>query len=386
MRFLVVICVLFLSFSTHAQNLNIKIHSSDSAAVGYADVSVGGPANKALDKEKSGFTALSLDARGTLSEGLGAFVWVNDVIDFKDSFSSALDVLYRYDQLVNLVSRSNWDLGATTRLDLLTFRIAGEKLGYLSIGAYTESSVGIMVRAPKVDDIKIVKTWLDVGQDTDVLRGQGSADGGVEVGYGRLISLPHELELSVGIQNRVFYRFNVPEHAVMFNKELRDEGDISVPDFSYHNGWGFGADLFASLDLNDQYLDTRFSVEVRNALCFVWYDKSTQRDMVQFGIGTSISPLKLIDLESFRVLADLEVYENGITSVHAGALWRLGNQRFHFTPSIGSALVGIDVWGNTYRSITAGFSAKVAVLELAGVFEYIGSGRYDAGARVAVSW
>ncbi|MGW8181234.1 MAG: hypothetical protein ACWGQW_21090, partial [bacterium] len=231
-----------------------------------------------------------------------------------------------------------------------------------------------------------VQSWIDIGKNTDVLVGQGSADGGLEIGYGRSIQLPHKLKLGVGIQNRIFYRFSVPEHVVTFNKELRDENDITVPDFTYNNGWGFGADLFASLDLNDKYLDTRFGVEVRNVIGQVWYDDFSERDMVQVGIGASISPLRAVNLEEFRVLADVEVYEDGTTSVHSGAQWRLGNQRFHFTPCIGGALVGRDVWGNAYHSFTVGFSAKVAVLELAGVFEYLGSGRYDAGARVALSW
>ena len=382
MKFLVAICIALLTSSAYAQS---KAHSSDFAAAGYTDVAIDGPANKALDKEGGGFTALSVDVRGTLSEGLGAFVWVNDVVDFKDGLDSVLDVLYQYEELTNLVSRSHWDLGTSARLDLMKFRITGKKLGYLSIGAYVDSSVGIMVRAPRQQDIKIVRTWLDIGKNTDVLVGKGFADGGLEIGYGKVISLPYKLELGLGIQNRIFHRLNVTEHVVTFNKELKGAGDIFIPDFTYNNGWGFSADLFASLDFNDNILDTRLSIEARSVIGLVWYDEM-ERDMIQFGLGVSISPLKILDLEDFKVLTDVEVYEDGTASVHSGALWRLGNQRFHFTPSIGGAIVGRDIWGNSYSSFTTGFSAKVAVIELAGVFEYMGSGRYDAGTRVAISW
>jgi hypothetical protein len=70
MRLLICVLLVVFSLPAYAGNRNLKVHTTDSAAMGYADVALSGPANCSLDKPGNGFKAVSIDARGTLSEGL----------------------------------------------------------------------------------------------------------------------------------------------------------------------------------------------------------------------------------------------------------------------------------------------------------------------------
>lgn len=387
MKRLVVTCLaLAIAAPASAGRKAPKIHTTEAAAMGYADIALSGPAAGALDRPKSGFRALSVDVRGTLSEGLLILDWLEDVRDFKERFVTILDALACVDDLKSIAERSGWTLGARMRIDLLRFSFAGPKLGYLSVGGYAESSAGVRVPKPDTDRIAWRGDHIDIGSDYTALAARGWADGGVALQYGREIPLPKGMRVGVGILHRVFHRAYIPEHAIVFRRELRSGDDIEIPDISYDRGWGFGTDLFAALDFGDPYVGGRLSVEARNAPSFTWMSRERMRDEVLIGAGTAIHPLLWTGIKALTLAADMEVFESGTPAVHAGASWRLGGQRFHFTPSIGGAILGRDVWEQPYSSFTAGFSAKAAVLELAGLFEYRGSGRYDAGIRIALGW
>lgn len=385
-RLIIAYLAITISLPAWASVRRPKIHTTDAAAMGYADIAFSGPAAGALDQPGGGFRAISLDARGTLSEGLEIVDWVNDVKDFKESFVTVFDALASVDDLIDIGERSGWTLGARLRMDLLRFSFAGPKLGYLVVGGYIESSAGVRVPKPDTSTISWQGDHIDIGADYKALMARGWADGGIVIQYGRPIGLPKGMRLGVGIAHRVFHRMYVPEHAFVFRKELYSGDDIEIPDFTYERGWGFGTDFFASFDTGDRYVGGRLSVEVRNAPTISWMGEGTTRDMVMIGTGVSLHPLRWAGIDDWLVAADVETFEDGMPAVHTGTSWRLGNQRFHFTPLIGGALLGRDVWGDPYHSFTAGFSAKAAVLELAGVFEYRGNGRYDAGVRAAVGW
>jgi hypothetical protein len=380
-----IICILVFSFPAYAGNRNLKIHTTDSAAMGYADVALSGPAAGALDQPGNSFKAISIDARGTLSEGLRIVDWIDDVRTFRDSFS--INPLGSIDDLKKIVESSGWTLGSQVRLDLLRFSFFGTKLGYLSVGVYVESSVGVRVAKPDVDKIVWRGDHIDIGKTYRMLEAKGLADGGMALEYGRAVELPKKMRLGAGIRHRFFHRVDFPNHAALFHRNLYDESDIELPDISYHRGWGFGTDLFLSFDVGDKYVGGRFSVEANNVpMTAVWMDNSNIRDMALIGMGFALHPLRWVGYDGLVSAFDVEVFEDDVAAAHLGFAWRLGNQRFHFTPSIGWAIPGRDVWGDAYNAFTCGFSAKVAVLELASVFEYRGEGRFDAGMRVAVGW
>jgi len=382
MKLLIIIIIIILSSNSYAQNFKMKIHSSSSIAMGYTDISIDGPVNKVLNKEMNGFIVFSIDIHGTLSEGFNVFSWINNIIDFKDSLNSITEITDKYENLINLL-KVNWNLGTTIKLDLMKFCITGKKLGYFSIGFYSEAGAGIIVNSPK--DIKIIDNWIDIENNMNILIGKGFIDGGVGIDYGRSISIKN-FNLGFGMGSRFFHRINIPKSVVVFNKELRSKDDIIIPDFNYNRGWGFGIDLFSGLDFNDKYFNTRLNVEIRNAASFILYNGFYNRDMIQFGLGTSISPLKVFNIENFRVLVDIEFYEGKMFSFNSGMYWKLGDQRFYFTPSIGYNIANRDIWGNSYNSFTSGFSVKIVIIELSGVFEYINSDQYNIGTRFSISW
>jgi hypothetical protein len=383
-----VVMITILSASSWAGTRRPKIATTDAAAMGYADVASYGPAAAALDRPGSGFRAISVDMRGALSEGLRVAAWIDDVKVFRDGFgATAADLLGSVEDLKRLADGSGWDLGAETSLDLLRFSFSGKRLGWVSLGAYGESSVAL--RVARLDAARI--SWkgdrIDIGSDFKALKAKGWADGGVAAEYGRAITFSGGGELAVGIRHKVFHRLDIPEHDIIFHRFMRGPEDIALPDLSLSRGWGFGTDLFAAFDLRDRHVDGRIAMEARNVpATIIWTDSGVSRDMVLVGVGASLHPLKRLGVDAMKAAMDLEVFEDGNPAVHAGLSWRLGNQRFHFSPSIGGALLGRDAWGSAYHSFTIGFSAKAAVLEAAAVFEQRGDGRYDAGVRIAVGW
>lgn len=255
MKKIIIVFFLMVSSVCFAQIRNPKLVRTEDIAAGYTDISKNGPANASLDDLKSGFTAISLDVYGSVSNILSMYGWLKDVVDYKDSFDSILDIGLKYNGLVGLMDRAHWNIFTTLQLDLLGFEIRGKKLGYLYVGMYLDSFGTAKVNAPDVHNISISDDHIVIGQRTNLLRARGMGSSGIKLLYGRVIGLPHNMSLGIGIGNKFFYRLLIPLHTVSLNENIQTDEDINIPDFHYDKGFGFSVDLFSTLDINDPYLD-----------------------------------------------------------------------------------------------------------------------------------
>lgn len=131
---------------------------------------------------------------------------------------------------------------------------------------------------------------------------------------------------------------------------------------------------------------TRISLEARNAISRVWLGNYKGRDQVLIGTGLSVAPFSSLNIKRLRFMVDIETFEDGQTNVQSGLSWFIGSQRVSFVPSVGALILGKNLWGEIYHSATAGFSAKLAILELSGAFEYCDNDQYNFGTRLAFAW
>jgi len=360
-----------------------KYHNTETSAMGYADVWVSGPANRALDLNENEFKALNLDASITLSKGLDLLSWGKDIVNFKDSVSGYMDLLNNLDTLKDLLKRSKHNLGVKSRLDLMKFSFVGKRQGYISIGMYSQMLVGTYMNGLRVEEIEkweIKNDHIDLGKKLGVVSGKGIADSGIELEYGYPFEVL-DMKLGVGIKHRVFYRVEVPLYSIYFNRMLYGENDIEVPELIFSKKMGFGTDIFTALDFDDQYVGGRVGLELRNVLSF-----SRTRDNLIVGLGGAIHPLRYLGVDALVFAMDLEIFEDDGVGVQSGASWKFGEDKYYLTPSVGFVMVGRDMWGDNYRSFTTGLSTKLFVLEVSGMFEYFGNGRYDVGGKIGLSW
>jgi len=360
-----------------------KYHNTETTSMGYTDIWVSGPANRALDLRENEFKVLNLDASITLSKGLELLSWGRDIVDFKDSVNGYMDLLNNLDTLKDLLKRSKHNLGVKSRLDLMKFSFVGKRQGYISVGMYSQMLVGTYMNGLRVEEIErweIKNDHIDIGKKLGVVSGKGIADSGIELEYGYPFEVL-DMKLGVGIKHRVFYRVEVPLYSIYFNRMLYGENDIEVPELIFSKKMGFGTDIFTALDFDDQYVGGRVGLELRNVLSF-----SRTRDNLIVGLGGAIHPLRYLEVDALVFAMDLEIFEDGDVGVQSGASWKFGEDKYYLTPSVGFVMVGRDMWGDNYRSFTTGLSTKLFVLEVSGMFEYFGNGRYDVGGKIGLSW
>jgi len=245
-----------------------KYHNTETTSMGYTDIWVSGPANRALDLRENEFKVLNLDASITLSKGLELLSWGRDIVDFKDSVNGYMDLLNNLDTLKDLLKRSKHNLGVKSRLDLMKFSFVGKKQGYISVGMYSQMLVGTYMNGLRVEEIErweIKNDHIDIGKKLGVVSGKGIADSGIELEYGYPFEIL-DMKLGVGIKHRVFYRVEVPLYSIYFNRMLYGENDIEVPELIFSKKMGFGTDIFIALDFDDQYVGGRVGLELRNVL------------------------------------------------------------------------------------------------------------------------
>jgi hypothetical protein len=355
------------------------------------------PAEGAMEKPSWNLTVLRFQASGGLSQFLDLYNTAGDAIDFGERLQSDFEggdpailiqiLPSRIEELKQLVRRMHANVQLDTAGEILRFSYGNARLGRISLGGYWEGRAGLLLSAPEPEAISLIQNWTDIGislggsEHQDILKGRGYGDTGGFLSYGRAFRLPRGLDLSGGAKLRIYRRWLIPEHKLTFAGELKGENDINYPeDLTHVNGTGIGLDLSATLALNDRYLDSRVSVGLRNAYAQTWYDGSdSQLDRPLPGLEVSVRPFHRYGHEKLAVGVGLDEISGSGATVGLGTLYQLGNERWNFTPRLGLVFNRADLWEQRHNLFTAGFSSRIFLLNLSGLYERDFNGDYSAG-------
>lgn len=342
------------------------------------------PAISSFNPDFFHFTALSVDVRFSLSEGLKTYSWMRDFIDLKNNLNSITDVLTRKNQIVDILSRAPSGLSALPRVDLLSFIVGNERSGKFHFGIFGSGFTAVKIAAPNVNNITINGSSIDMGQETNLLTGMGLGDAGLHLGYGRKFKLPKNTAISFGVINRTFYRFNVPTKVFRLGRYIDGSDNISVPDFSYDSGFGTAFDLSVAFHLNDRVFNTLLFGYVENIFSKIWIGNGDVRDRVMGTIGALIHPLHKIKNDHLGIGMDFKIYED-VVGLNTGVYYRLEKTRWlNFIPRVGFMVNDKDLFYQNRHAFTCGFGTMLGVVMIAPSFEYFTNGSYDVGIRFAL--
>jgi len=295
----------------------------------------------------------------------------------------------RVEDLKALARRMHSNVGLELYGEALRFSYGNAWFGRLTVGGYWEGAAGARLNGPDPDKITVSQNvgdfGISIGQETDVLKGRGFGDTGGFLSYGRAFRLPGELDLAVGARLRVFQRWLVPEHKITFAAELQGDDSITAPEeFRYLTGLGAGLDLSAALALNDGWFDTKATIALRNTYAQVWYDGYDMLDRPSPGAEISARPLHRLGHDKLAVGVGIDQISEDGAVFGLGALYQLGGDRLNFTPRVGLVIDRPDLWRDKHDLVTAGFTARLFVLCLSGLYEYDLNGSYNAGVSLGL--
>ncbi len=348
------------------------------------------PAGAALSQPGWDLTILRFEAAGAVSEAKYAYDVGREAADFKDRLkddsenSDPAAVQRRVDDLKDLARKLHANVGLELSGQALRFTYGNAWLGRLSLGGYWEGAAGVRLAGPDPDKIQAKQQGnsfvISIGQETDVLKARAYGDTGGYLDYGRSFQLPHKLDLAAGARLRVFRRWLVPEHKITFAAELQGDNTITAPDeFNYLAGLGAGLDLSAVLALNDRWVDARVTAALRNAYARVWYEDYSMQDRLSPGLEVALRPLHVIGHDKLVAGIGVDRIGGDGAEVGLGALYQLGGDKLNITPRLGLVIGRPDLWQEKHDLFTAGFSARLYVLSLTGLYEQDFNGSYNAG-------
>lgn len=398
-----IVAALVLAFALPAFGEPVKVRKIDpidNRAMGGADLATDTriPSNAALSDDPWSLTLFNVELKAPLSQGLRMKDVIGDAAGIGGSpeeiFQKALADKYlkndsstlkeREDQLKDMLSRSNFNLGVTSRVEALRLTVGNKKWGKFTMGAYGEADVGVLVTPPNPANVKIVEkmrdSYIDLGGSKRAVQALGRGDAGGLLGYGLAFNLPKKMEIAGGVQVRVFDRFMVPTQSVGLKREFRGQNDVVKPDnFNYVNGIGFATDLSTTFAGRDPYLDTKVAFVVTD-IGNIWYDSGADElTSPRYGLGVSISPFHYLKHDKMVLAVDVEDMQDGGT-LQMGLAYMLGNKKVNLTPRVGIIVHETDLFGRDSNIFTAGFSTKLAIFNLAGLYERnLDSQEYNVG-------
>lgn len=366
-----------------------RVKSMESRAAG--GLFEGTAADSALLSPGWGLNIFRLEGGGTLSQALGVYGQVKDVVDFKDRWNQDfLNANYgalpqRAEELKNILRHMNHGVGVETCGEVLNFSYGNKKFGRMSLGGYWEGMAGLRLMAPDVNQIQVVPAntpFVSIGKETEVARGLGFGDAGGQVSYGRAFALPKGMEIAGGARLRVFHRWLVPAHTVTLAAELRGTDDIKVPaDFRYLTGLGGALDLSTVLAVHDRFFDTKIAIGLRNAIAPVKYsDGQLIWDQPKPSLEVALKPFHTLQHDRLVVGLGVDEIEGDNATFGIGCYYALGNRWFHFAPRAGLVISRKDLLGGKSQFFTAGFSARFAIVYISGLYEQNFVGGFNAGA------
>ncbi|MBU4452854.1 hypothetical protein L6259_01770 [Candidatus Parcubacteria bacterium] len=345
---------------------------------------------RALSGKKWELTALRIEIMGSAGAALRAYDIVNNMIDFKDTLNADhLNQNYanlptHYETLQSLLSDSNIYLNLKTQGALAEYAYHS-RIGSFFVSPYWEGNADVRIYSIDTDNIKLVadgeNSYIDIGDERDIVTGLARADTGLYLGYARVFTLKNKSQISVAIKARVFHRLLVPLHKIHFNRQIRgNESDFSYPeDFSYVQGNGFAVDWSGAFALRDKFLDTIAHISMQNGPGKVWYEENGMFERPKVALGASIKPFHFIGHDKLEIATELECLEG--PAIQLGIRYKLGQDNLHFMPGVGLIINEENVFSEKTNSVTIGFSSRLwKIISLDALYEYnISTGFYSLG-------
>lgn len=362
-----------------------RFDTADVRAMGGVSIASGSPAAAAIGDTNFSVLGLVADIRGNLSGGFASYGWIRDTMGFRDNMgnlSNQANLLAQRDKLAALAARIPSASDLEGHVDIARFQIGNRRVGQFLFGAYAEGFAGVRLSLPPPDRIGTSGMSIALGQDTVLLTAAGMGDAGGRFGYGRMFGLPRGMSLAGGAHVRVFHRWLARPYRIGVDAAVSGADSFHVPGFHHETGIGGAVDLSSILALNDRILDARIGLEI-NGIGATGYAGGTSREAMDFAMGGIVRPLNSIGFRRWEVGTELHAFEDGRPSWHVGSSITWGGQQLNVSPRIGGIVGDRGVFGETRHAFTAGFSATLGPLQLAGVAELYRDG-YDIGIRLAL--
>lgn len=329
-------------------------------------------------------------------ESIGNFTKAKEAYSlFKDMFCCKDDLTI----ITAVRERNPVDFASRARVEPFRVSWGTKDFGRLTVGVYGEGDLAIRNYNLNTNSLprggEGLNSYVDFEGTPDLAAMLFRADVGGLIGYTRVFRLPkpsnfHLLvpEIGAGVQVRILRRWLTPKTAIRINGKMslpNMSDSLQAPDFQQKVGDGFAVDLFATLALNDPVIDAKIAFTAEN-FGQVWYGTKVVREEPRCSVGGLVSPLYSIGHDRWKISADLEDLQDGLTW-QIGTLYTLGNDRFSFSPSVGYIYGERDLFNRQSDFFTTGLMVKLSGFKLFAVYEFnISLAIYSVGAGVGMTF